>query len=264
MNIYDEIKDYAEQLQDRVDQLNGLINNGPDGNLVIHHRQSGDYYAIRWTEDGERKNRYIGKEKDALIERYAKKFFAKSLLPALKDNYRAASLFIKNHSRVEEDDIIKNISPQILELCSDLYLPKDQLIKEWLESKGPESPIIGAPPSVETNDGGRVRSKSEAIIANALHSHNLIYQYERPLYLNTKRFAIFPDFTLYDPKTELEKYWEHFGMMGDPDYARQAVEKISEYAKNGIIIGKNLICTFEDDIHPLSSSVVEGIIGSLL
>ena len=264
MNIYDEIKDYAEQLHGRIDQLKGLINCSPDGNLVVLHRQSGNYYAIRWTENGIRKNRYIGKEKNALIEKYAKKSFAKSLLPKLNDNYKAASSFIKNHSRVEEDDIIKNISPQILELCSDLYLPKDQLIKEWLDSKSPESPIIGAPPSVETIDGGQVRSKSEAIIANALHSHNLIYQYERPLYLNTKRFAIFPDFTLYDPETDLEKYWEHFGMMGDPDYARPAVEKIAEYAKNGIVLGKNLICTFEDDIHPLSSSLVEGIIESLL
>ena len=172
--------------------------------------------------------------------------------------------FLQIHSKTDEYDIAEKITPEILDFCSDLYVSREQLINDWKNSKGPDTPTIGTQPSVTTINGELVRSKSEAIIANALYYHNIVYQYERPLYIDSRYYTVFPDFTVFNPDLGSEIYWEHFGMMDDPDYSRRTVEKISDYAKNDIIIGKNFICTFEDEEHPLSSANVEQIIKGFL
>lgn len=56
-----------------------------------------------------------------------------------------------------------------------------------------------------------------------------------------------------------EIYWEHFGMMDDPDYALKAIKRIMEYQKNGIYPGQRLIITFESFDSPLDSKHVEQI-----
>lgn len=69
-------------------------------------------------------------------------------------------------------------------------------------------------------------------------------KYEFPLKL--KGYGIvYPDFTLLDVKHRREIYWEHFGMMDNPEYAYKAVLKLETYMKNGFYPGKNLLLTFE-------------------
>ena len=38
---------------------------------------------------------------------------------------------------------------------------------------------------------------------------------------------------------------EHLGMLDDDDYRKKNLKKLSDYRKNGIYTGKNLILTFE-------------------
>ena len=263
-NIYEQVKTYAEQLQNRTEELSRILSESPKGNLEAVNRHDKVFFAIRWTEDGKRNIKYIKKEQANLAAKYARKYFSKKLLPKLLRNLKAAEYFLKIHSKTDEYDIAEKITPEILDFCSDLYISRVQLINDWKNSKGPDTPTIGAQPSVTTINGELVRSKSEAIIANALYSHNIVYQYERPLYFESRYYTIFPDFTVFNPDLGAEIYWEHFGMMDDPDYSRRTVEKISDYAKNDIIIGKNFICTFEDEEHPLSSANVEQIIKGFL
>lgn len=42
---------------------------------------------------------------------------------------------------------------------------------------------------------------------------------------------------------------EHFGLMEDEDYRRNAYGKIDIYRRHGYLQHKNLICTWEDDIQ---------------
>ena len=50
--------------------------------------------------------------------------------------------------------------------------------------------------------------------------------------------------------------------MGDPDYAENAVQKISRYAASGYILGKNFIATFESGNTPLSVKQVQAYINA--
>ena len=63
-----------------------------------------------------------------------------------------------------------------------------------------------------TEKGERVRSKSEKILADYFYRNNILYQYEKPLYLKGYG-TIYTDFTFLSKKTRKEIYWEHEGIV---------------------------------------------------
>jgi ATP-dependent exoDNAse (exonuclease V) alpha subunit len=82
-----------------------------------------------------------------------------------------------------------------------------------------------------TKTGVLVRSKSEVIIANILTDLGISYEYEKPLYskTNPQDFRL-PDFTI---KYEGEEfYWEHLGMLEDPEYKKEWESKEKWYKEN--------------------------------
>ncbi|MCL2203701.1 MAG: AAA family ATPase [Defluviitaleaceae bacterium] len=82
---------------------------------------------------------------------------------------------------------------------------------------------------IDTLAGYFVRSKSEAIVANALHSSGFDFFYERPLFA--------PDGTMYLPDFTIiyrgdEYYWEHWGLLDKEKYKAKTDEKIAWYKKH--------------------------------
>lgn len=74
-----------------------------------------------------------------------------------------------------------------------------------------------------------VRSKSEALIANALHASGLDFSYEKPLFA--------PDGTMYLPDFTVtfqgnDYYWEHWGFLDNEKYAAHTAEKKNWYEKH--------------------------------
>lgn len=80
-----------------------------------------------------------------------------------------------------------------------------------------------------------VLSKSEVIVANALHAEGIDYLYEEPLDLGDGLGEIFPDFTVEDKATGETWYIEHAGMLDDPVYRRRWERKLERYRKAGIV-----------------------------
>ena len=114
-------------------------------------------------------------------------------------------------------------------------------------------------PLILTEKGERVRSKSEKIIADYFYHNGIEYKYECPVYLKGKGFA-YPDFTLLSEIIREEIYYEHFGMMDDPAYARKAVKKILDYEESGIYLGERLIATFETNQTVLGTKQLEQLV----
>lgn len=74
-----------------------------------------------------------------------------------------------------------------------------------------------------------VRSKSEALIANALYATDLDYSYEKPLFASDGSMYL-PDFTVtYQGE---DYYWEHLGMLDQTKYAANWAEKKQWYERN--------------------------------
>lgn len=91
-----------------------------------------------------------------------------------------------------------------------------------------------------TDKGDQVGSKSELMIANMLYAQGIEYEYEKEIVLDTVHFK--PDFTVYT-KDGRVFYWEHAGMLENPEYKRKHEEKLAFYRRHGIRLQENLIVT---------------------
>ena len=114
-----------------------------------------------------------------------------------------------------------------------------------------------------TEKGERVRSKSEKILADFFFRRNILYKYEKPLYLKGYG-TVYPDFTFLSKRTGQEIFWEHEGMMDRQEYAKSAVRKIESYQKNEIYPGDRLILTFETEQSVLNSNIIERLVNKYL
>jgi len=114
-----------------------------------------------------------------------------------------------------------------------------------------------------SNNGVRVRSKSELIIANMLEEYGVPYHYEYPILLKGLG-TVHPDFTCLNVRKKKEIIWEHFGMMDNIAYANKNVSKIHAYNQNGYILGKNMIMTFETSQQAISSNIIRNMIEEFL
>lgn len=85
----------------------------------------------------------------------------------------------------------------------------------------------------KTLRGELVRSKSELTIADCLTRNGIEYSYEQPL--NIKEKTKYPDFTIEDDESGKIFYWEHCGMLFDPEYKKRWEQKLIWYKKNGIL-----------------------------
>ena len=126
-------------------------------------------------------------------------------------------------------------------------------LAKWYDSEYHGKEFYEGTAEIVTEKGERVRSKSEKILADYFYRNNILYQYEKPLYLKGYG-TIYPDFTFLSKKTRKEIYWEHEGMMDKPEYAK----------RNGIHLGERLILTFETELTVLNSQIVEELVEKYL
>ena len=112
-------------------------------------------------------------------------------------------------------------------------------------------------PEYYTSSGERVRSKSELLIAEALIRYNIPYRYECPVYHNGELMGV-PDFNCLNVRQRKDYYWEHLGMLADPNYANKNVKKLERYSLANDFDESSLILTMETNKHPLNTKVIEG------
>jgi hypothetical protein len=106
-----------------------------------------------------------------------------------------------------------------------------------------------------TERGEKVRSKSEAIIANILNNLGLDYRYEYPIEGNEWPGIRRPDFVLFS-KNHKPLLWEHLGMLDDPDYCARWDAKLEWYRANGFTEGINLFVTRDETGGGLDSQLL--------
>jgi hypothetical protein len=115
-----------------------------------------------------------------------------------------------------------------------------------------------------TARGEAVRSKSEVIIADHLAHRNIRYKYEKALTMG--EITKYPDFTIEDDDAGITYFWEHCGMLADPQYREKWKAKEHWYRQNGILPfaeggGPNgtLIVTQDEPNGGISSDGIAGV-----
>lgn len=243
-----------ENLTKQILDLRKEIRTLPDGKLICSH--TGPY--IKWFCSDGHKKIYIPKKNRALASNLALKKYLSTKMDALISEVNAIDFYLRHHKESHESMSIFLRTPGYKELLSEHFNPASDELKEWANAPYERSNSHPENLTHKCASGNIVRSKSEMLIDMFLYTHKIPFRYECPLILDG--ITIYPDFTIKHPLTGSLYYWEHFGLIDEPEYLESALKKLRLYSSNGIIPTIQLIATFESKKSPLGAELIESIV----
>ena len=205
------------------------------------------YHCYRDPATGKRVRSYISKSNLDMAQRLAQQTYERQVGKLVEKRIPQLQALLRDF----EDDELEKLYTSLHPARRALVKPVEPVAESWEErvARWMAQPYTGlgfreGERSYLTNNGEKVRSKSEKILADLFLSWHIPYKYECPLFLDDYR-AFYPDFTFLDPVTGQEIYWEHFGLMDDPSYAQKCFLKINAYGRHDIILYDRLLASFE-------------------
>lgn len=256
---YEEMSDCLEELRSIQRYLLSKQKQYPEGKIRIAKSKGKIQYYLR-EKPTDKTGIYIPYKEENKIKTHLQKKYNEEVLKQITKEINSIEKFlIKSENYIENiQNIYSNYPQQIKNYINPIDMSDEDYAYAWENFAYEGKPISEETAVLITNKGEKVRSKSELNIANALYKRKIPYRYECPLSVGNRIY--YPDFTILDIKNRREIYWEHRGMMDDRDYIKHAVLRTKEYAKEGIIIGVNLIITEEMSNYPLGTNEIENVI----
>lgn len=194
----------------------------------------------------------------------ANRDYAKIIYESANEELSKINTLLNLYSHItSSEDCYQALHPGRKLLVQPLTEDDEQYATRWLSVRkqiNPNTYPMKAPILTENNE--IVRSKSEKIIADKLKLLNIPYKYEEPIIIENQ--LRYPDFTVLNKKTRKTYFWEHLGMLDNPEYFQETMNKLEIYFRNRIIPGKNLIITYETSSQPLSTKAIDGLIREYL
>lgn len=252
---YESMLNKSQELERKIQEIQMKIEDFPEGKLICAANGKG----YKWYLNTGGKTVYLPKKERTFARQLAHKKYLSFQLKNMIQEKKAIDGYLthsdKNAFQKEQSFIT---SPRYKELLNPIFTPLSEELHDWAakvyekNEKYPEHLVHKA------YSGGFVRSKSEALIDMFLFKNQIPFRYECNLQLGET--FLFPDFTIRHPKTGEFYYWEHFGMMDNAAYSRNACSKLQIYISNGIIPSIQLITTFETKDRPLDPETIEKIV----
>ncbi len=229
-----------------------LVKSAPEGKLRCE--VSKGYYQYYLGKE------YLGKDKKELIGRLAQNEYGAQLSKKLELYLKKLNELKKLYEKEELEEVYRKLHPARKVLVEPIIPPVEKIIDEFNRIDYEGKPFSEDDKTeFYTIKGERVRSKSEKIIADELYRKGIPYKYEMPIELEgwQKRVLIYPDFTVLNKRTGERWLMEHLGMMDKSAYYENAMQKLSTYEKNGILLGDGLIVLHETSGSPLNTVVLK-------
>lgn len=255
-NNLEKLLNYYKHLNNILDQRNIAE---VEGVLVTKSRKD-TFEFYHQVNNGKTITRnYINKENIMLAKNLAQKQYFNKVSTLLSKRIKQIEQLTESFRDIEIDQIYENLSSARKELVEPIVPTLEQKLEEWRKKPYKGKGFKAGEAEIYTNKRERVRSKSEKILADQFSLHGIEYKYECPLVFENG-YTIYPDFTIFNTITGEEMYWEHFGMMDNPLYQKSVSHKIDIYSKNGIVLGKQLIATFESSDRIPSHEQISNLI----
>ncbi len=273
--------DYYTQLENRLKNLKTALSHlrkaqekQPQGHLRIAQKGGTDQF-YHYDNPKDFKGHFLPRAQDELAKQLAQKDYNSKVIKEIEKEIAALQNYLAKTSHGHTlAELYTKLCPARQKLITPATLTDEQFAEQWLKVTWKGRPFSEGSQEYYTAKHERVRSKSELIIADTLYRHGVHYRYEFPLTLHRNPQAdsaarndsitLCPDFLCLNLRTRRQLYWEHFGLMSDPDYAEQAVSKLRLYTMNNLLPGRDLILTMETQNEALSTQVVENLIETCL
>ena len=255
--IIQELTDQQKQLEKIIVEAQKRLNSAPEGAVrVVRHGKGVQFFHRLKSTDKSGVYLSVSERRTALA--LVQKEYDRKIIAAARNQSALIDRFLKSYDR----NILRNIYDSYPETRKSLIIPAElpdhEYAAAWQAQEFQHKSFPEGFPEHYTARGERVRSKSEVMIADALDRAGIPYRYECPLYLDS--CTIHPDFTILRIRDRKEIYWEHLGMMDDPEYCANALQRIRLYEVNDINCGIDIIYTMEIGKMPINLSVIRHVI----
>ncbi len=242
-----------EKLSNIIVSAESEISKMPKGTVQIRkHKKGYQFYLGSGHATGN--GIYIPAKERQKAHALVQRRYLEQVLCVAKAQLRIIEQFIAVYDPKSLQKVYLKASPVRQGIIDPVDLPDDYYAEEWQRIEYEHKSFSEDMPEHYTQKNERVRSKSEVMIANALNSAGIPYRYEYPVNIGGR--ILHPDFMILRVSDRKELFWEHLGMMDDPDYLNRAIIRIREFEAAGIHIGDDLILTMETVRVPLNQAVI--------
>lgn len=260
-------KNYIKYLLEResfyYNELMKKLSESSDGNLQISTNKGYPQYYHLNCVSGKKSRTYINKKNFNLAKDLAQKSYLLSVKPIFEKRIKCLEALLADYYEDEIDEVYESLHPYRKRLFQPIMPTRKSIINKWKDTTYQSNLKFNTNHKIYSNKGERVRSKSEKILADKFLELGIDYKYECPLKLKDGSI-VHPDFTFINPHTLEEIYWEHHGLMDNPEYLEKTLLKIERYEKNGIFRNQRLIVTYESSTHNLDDQWVRILIDKFL
>ncbi len=233
----------------------------PEGSLRISStKRQTRYYRVK--EDGDSAGEYIPAAEKTLVKALAQKDYNARFLREADKEMRALEAAAARLSDLNEDKAFAGLPHKRRKLVEPYIMTDEIFVRTWQEKEYKKCWYMPEKKVYATRRGEMVRSKSEAMLADILNEKSIPYRYEQELVLPNGKTR-YPDFTLLNKRTREVFYLEHFGLLDDEMYRRDCLDKLDEYAENGIFLGKNLLITYDSADDPFNPNQVRAMLDAI-
>ena len=252
-----EIEEILKYYQGIIDFYKQTLSRSPSGSLVWQNNRGRDQFLHLYRQNSKLIRRGIT-HNEPLKRALAQKEFALKALEILEPNVATLRSAIEQIVPFDPDEIMRSMTKGYAKLPEEYFFDRDLLSidlhldgerearigrhGEWGAREYEQSRYYEENKTVETSRGEFVRSKSEALILEQIYDAMIEVHYEQVQFINGIMIA--PDFT-FEGDDGRPFYWEHVGLLDQPDYARRNYDKLKRYYYAGLVPGDNLILSFE-------------------
>ena len=258
------LKERKSFLQKTIRQCRQWLEKAPRGKLRVSCSRGSVYFYHNRKIKGKDEIRLSEKEDSQLIQKLARKDYYRMIIPVAEEELKSIEHLLSLEENQSLANVFYTLHPARRKLVSPVEETREDALRKWIDIPTPPTEPRKGSYYIPTERGEYVRSKNEYLIANALFHAGIPYKYEFP-YTAINDVVLHPDFYVKNINTGQEFYWEHFGMMDNPDYVMKSfLYKINLYQADGIILGKNLIATFSGGKCELDPDTIASMIDEFL
>lgn len=189
--------------------------------------------------------KYLGKENHPMVQELKLRDYYTKCLQDIEANIRCLESVLKDYKPVDPNVRIEHMKKVQATAAPEIFKNAKVIdVHAWAAAEYPRSKKHPEHLVHRTMRGEYVRSKSEVIIANALYQAGIPYRYEQ--ITEFAGIVIAADFIVLSVRHHKLFVWEHFGRMKDPQYQKDYLWKLRQYTKAGLVVGLDLLTTFDD------------------
>lgn len=263
--------DYKKELREQLEEINVMIasiekkipkyKGLAEGSIRVTSCRGVHQYYFR--KKGEAKKKYIESSKKDTVRLMLQREYDEKLLRELSNFKKRLESFLKFYDVGVIDRMYDGLCAGRKEMVIPIKTTTSMKLEELQKKTVGETNTIKTQTSYKTLKGEYVRSKSEKIIADYMYSMKIPYVYEPEFTLESGRH-VYPDFAIYSIRKNKTLYWEHLGLVDNPEYAVKNFRKLIEYEKSGLVLGDTLLISAESAEIPLDFDIIKKKLDSVI